>query len=149
MSLIFSFILDGIILKYAPYSLFTVLIFIFLPRDNLKKYYIISFLIGLLYDFLYANILFYNSFIFLTIAYFINFYFKKFRYNFINILYLSIMLIIYYYTFSFLILSLIKYISFDLKRYLNIVLNSLILNIFFIATVFLVKRRKLKVKYEN
>ena len=78
--MIISFILDGTILKYAPYSLFSILIFIFVKKDNLKKYYLLSFIMGFLYDYFYNNLIFYNSFIFLSCAFIINKLQKKLKY---------------------------------------------------------------------
>ncbi len=140
--MILFFILDGIILRYAPYSLFSILLFIFVSKKNIKKYYGLSFIIGLLYDFLYSNTLFYNSFIFLSCAFLIKKLQEKFSYNLFNTLIIAIITIIYYYSLSFIILTIIKYISFDFTRYFNIVINSIILNTIFIVVLYLFKRKK-------
>ena len=140
--MIIAFILDGTILKYAPYSLFSILIFIFMNKKNLLKYYFLSFIIGLFYDFFYSNLLFYNSFIFLTCAFIIYKLQNKLEHNLLNSLIIALITIVYYYTITFIILLCLNYIPFDFKRYLNILLNSSILNIFFILIVYLIKKKK-------
>lgn len=140
--MIISFILDGTILKYAPYSLFSILIFIFVKKNNLKKYYLLSFIMGFFYDFFYSNLIFYNSFIFLTCAFIIEKIQSKLKYNLFNSCLIAFITIIYYYTITFLILLFLKYIPSDITRYLNIVLNSLILNTFFILIMYLIKSKK-------
>ena len=140
--MIIAFILDGTILKYAPYSLFSILIFIFMNKKNLLKYYFLSFIIGLFYDFFYSNLLFYNSFIFLTCTVIIYKLQNKLEHNLLNSLIIALITIVYYYTITFIILLCLNYIPFDFKRYLNILLNSSILNIFFILIVYLIKKKK-------
>lgn len=140
--MIISFILDGVISKYAPYSLFSILIFIYLDKSNLKKYYLSSFIIGLFYDFFYSHTIFFNSFIFLSCAFIIEKLRNKLRGNFINSLLISIIIILYYYSITYLILLIIEYITFDFERYLNLILNSIIINAFFVLLVCLIKKNK-------
>lgn len=140
--MILSFILDGTILKYAPYSLFSLLIFIFVSKKNNFKYYLYSFILGFLYDFFYSNLLFYNSFIFISCAFIIKKFQIKTNYNLINTLIIAAITIIYYYTVTFIILLIMKYAPFDLIRYYNVVVNSLIINGFFVLFMYLIKRQK-------
>ena len=76
-----SFILDGVLTNFLPYnvsalSLFTplttivclVLIYPFFYHQE-KRYYIVSLIVGLLYDLFYTNMLFYNCFLFLLVAF--------------------------------------------------------------------------------
>lgn len=143
--MIVSFLLDGIISKYAPYSIFTLIYLIFIKKNNFKKYYLTAFLMGFLFDYFYSNLIFYNSFIFLECAFIINFYEKKFKKNLINFSLLVILIVINYYTFSFITLSIIKYISFDLNRYLNIITNSIIVNLILAFFMYFIKYKRHKI----
>ena len=77
--MIVSFILDGLLTNYLPYlvgdlSWFTPLLtvvslFMIYPfyRKEEKKYFIIVFILGLLYDLFYTNLLFFNGVLFILI----------------------------------------------------------------------------------
>ena len=78
--LVVSFFLDGILSNFLPYmvgdlSLFTPMITIVslvivypLFTKRLKYYFFSCFVIGLLYDFMYTNLLFYNAILFLAVG---------------------------------------------------------------------------------
>ena len=145
--MIISFLLDGIISKYAPYSILSLIYLIFFKKNNLKKYYLIAFLIGFLFDYFYANLVFYNSFIFLECAILINYFTKKFPKTFFNFLILTFILVVNYYTISFITLVIIKYVSFDLNRYLNIIINSIILNLVIAILMYFINSKRHKLKW--
>ena len=86
--LIVSFLLDGILSNFLPYmvgdlSLFTpmltivsfVIIYPFFVK-NKKAYYLSSLIVGLCYDFMYTNLLFYNAILFLIVALLITLLYK-------------------------------------------------------------------------
>src|SRR5574344_2135808 len=81
--IIISFIMDGVLTNFLPYninslSLFTplltvtilVLIYPFFYHKE-KQYFIISIILGFIYDLFYTNLLFYDAIIFLLLAYII------------------------------------------------------------------------------
>lgn len=145
--MIISFLIDGIISKYAPYSILSLIYLFFLKSKNSKKYYIISFSIGLLFDYFYSGTLLYNSFIFLETAFLIKKLKIKLTKNIKNYLLIVVLIVINYYTISFLILSLVKYISFDYERYFNILINSLELNIVSSIIMYLIYAKKHKINW--
>ena len=145
--MIISFLIDGIISKYAPYSILSLIYLFFLKSKNSKKYYIISFSIGLLFDYFYSGTLLYNSFIFLETAFLIKKLKIKLTKNIKNYLLIVVLIVINYYIISFLILSLVKYISFDYERYFNILINSLELNIVSSIIMYLIYAKKHKINW--
>lgn len=106
--LVISFILDIIFSNILPFmkedlSLFTPLlvpitIYLIYPfyKNNHKKYYLISILVGFIYDLVFTNLLFYDAVIFLLLAFLtvkLNKMFEIDKYR--NILYLVLIIIIY------------------------------------------------------
>ena len=79
--LVVSFLLDGILTNFLPFSvgdlsLFTplttiVAIVVLYPLfyKQEKKYYILSFVTGIIYDLFYTNLWFFDGFMFLFIAF--------------------------------------------------------------------------------
>lgn len=105
------FILDGIISNYFFFP--TILIYFYYNKNRYP------FLIGLLYDIVYTNILFLNAFLFSFISYLI----KKAKGK--NIVYFIIIIIIYY-ILLYLILLILKYNTFNYKQLLLLVKQILI-----------------------
>ena len=78
--IIISFLIDGILTNFLPYMvndlsyftpLFTLVsIFLVYPfyQKKEKKYYGTIFLLGIIYDLFYTNLLFFNAMLFLMIA---------------------------------------------------------------------------------
>ena len=92
--LIISFILDGVLTNFLPFgveniSLFTplltivalVVIYNFFYHKE-KNYYILSFVIGILYDLFYTNLLFLDGLLFLLIAFVITKIYKVVGFNY-------------------------------------------------------------------
>lgn len=78
--LVISFFLDGILSNFLPYmvgdlSFFTpmltitslVVIYPFFTKHK-KTYFIICFVTGIIYDFMYTNLLFYNAILFFGVG---------------------------------------------------------------------------------
>ncbi len=145
--MIISFLIDGIISKYAPYSILSLIYLILIDKNNSKKYYIISFLVGFMFDYFYSVTLFYNSFLFLETAFFIKKLKQLLPQSIINYLIIVGFTVFNYYTTSFIILSIIKYISFDFIRYLYVILNSLELNLILALILYLIKKKQHKIKW--
>ena len=145
--MIISFLVDGFISKYAPYSILSLVSLIFLSKKNLKKYYLEAFILGLLFDYFYSNTFFYNSFIFLETAFLIKKFQEKISSNFLNFLLIVILIVINYYTVCFIILALIKYISFDIERYIYVTLNSVELNLILAIIMYLINKKRHKINW--
>ena len=106
--MIISLLLDGLLTNYLPYipndlSLFTPLltvvsIFIIYPfyRKKEKKYYITLFILGIVYDLFFTNLLFFNSLLFLLVGLVSRIINKNYEITFIRlIIYIPIIIILY------------------------------------------------------
>ena len=147
--MICSLFLDGLINYYFSNSilssLFTVISLIYISNylDN-KKFYIISFLYGFIYDIFYNNFFILNSIIFLLLSYIIKLYFNKFKYNFISAFMLTILVIIIYITLLILIFNMTSYAEITLSEYLFIIPRFMIMNILYgiILNLIVIKQNK-------
>ena len=106
--MIISLLLDGILTNFLPFMvndlslytpLFTVVsIFFLYPfyRKNNKKYWLIVFTLGIVYDLFYTNLLFLNAILFLGVAYVSKVIYKNYEVDFIKlIIYLVIIIVVY------------------------------------------------------
>lgn len=145
-----SFILDGILTNFLPYmvddlSLFTPLltvvsIFLIYPLYYHKKkdYYITSFIVGVLYDLFYTNLLFFNGFMFLVIAYITDKVYKYLNVDYLKlILYISLVVVIYE-SLSGGIFLLFNLVPITINKILYKIGHSLILNIIYGEIVFII-----------
>ena len=141
--LIISILLDGIITNYLPFlennlSLFTPLltivsIFLVYPfyQKQEKKYYITIIIIGILYDLLYTNLLFFNAILFLEIAFVTRFIYKNYEITFIRlIIYLGIIIGLYEGT-TGLILFIFQVVPITPQKVLYKISHSLLLNLIY------------------
>ena len=106
--MIISLILDGLLSNYLPYlvndlsiytPLFTLIsIFIIYPlyRKKEKLYFIHIFSLGILYDLLYTNLLFFNGVLFIIIGLVIKYIVKNYELGFIKIILYMIIIITLY-----------------------------------------------------
>lgn len=159
--IIISLILDGILSNFLPVinlSYFTPLltltsIFIVYPfyiKDE-YKYYITSFVVGIIYDLLYTNLLFFNGIIFVLIAFVVRIIYKNLNISFLkNILYI-ILIIIVYESSTALIFMIFKLVPITLSKVVYKITHSLLLNIIYGELIYLIlkiipkKYKKLKI----
>lgn len=141
--LIISFILDGVLTNFLPFgveniSLFTplltivalVVIYNFFYHKE-KKYYILSFIIGILYDLFYTNLLFLDGLLFLLIAFVITKIYKVVGFNYMWIA-LDILISIIIYECSFaLVIVIFNLVPMSIYRLLYKISHSIILNIIY------------------
>ena len=155
--IIISFILDNFISNFINhnslfYPLFTLLsLIIIYPKfiKKINKYYLTSFLLGLIYDIAVTDTLFLNAFIFLLLSYIINYIFRKTPYNYLSVLIISFISIIYYRVITYIVLLLLNYLNFNLLTLLKSIYNSLILNIIYITILYNKKLIFKKIKHIN
>lgn len=121
--MIIAFLLDGIISRY--FMFFPLLTLISLIYENKNKYLLVL-IIGILYDIVYTDTLFLNTIIFYLCLFFIEFYFRKMKNNFLNKLLLGFILIIIYRISTYLFLSISNYLTFDFLILIKSILFSLI-----------------------
>lgn len=151
MIIIISFILDGLVSTKISsasyfYPLFT-LVSLLLTYKNFNQkdnyYYLISALVGLIYDIVYTDTLFLNAFIFFLISFITRKIFSKYNYNLFSLILVSIITIIYYRIITYLILCLINYLSFDIFILLKGIYKSLLINAVYVVLIYgFIKRKK-------
>ncbi|MDD3453769.1 MAG: rod shape-determining protein MreD [Bacilli bacterium] len=135
--IIFSFILEGIFTNLISTRtmffnpLFVLTSFLLVNLNDKKKYLVTCFIIGLLYDVVYLNIIL-NTFIFPLIGFLILYLFKIINNNNINKFLVLLLIIILYRVITYLILIL----SFKFDNNIIILLNS-ITSSFFINYIYM------------
>lgn len=145
--LVLSFIFDGVLSNFIPYqennlSLFTplltivsfIVIFPFFRKKE-SHYFIILFVVGLLYDLFYTNLLFFNSVMFLIVGLIINKISKSISKNFINIIIETIIVIVCYESLTALILFIYTVVPITINEVIYKITHSLLLNIIYVLIV--------------
>lgn len=141
--LVISILLDGILTLYLPYlpgnlSLFTpmltivslILIYPFYRKKE-KNYFITIFLVGLIYDLLYTNLLFYDAVVFLLLGLIIKKIYKDFDVTNIKIsLYIILIIVIYELLFALFII-IFNLVPMTLSRLIYKITHSILLNIIY------------------
>ena len=148
--ILLSLILDGILTNYLPYlvndlSLFTPLftlvsIFIICPfyRKNSRNYFIIAFIIGLIYDLLYTNLLFLNAILFLGIAIVSKYIYRNFEVNYLRLIIYVILIISLYEVTTVLIILIFNLVPITFYRVLYKISHSLLSNIIYAEIIYLI-----------
>lgn len=147
-----SLILDGVLTNFLSYgvdhlTLFTPLttlisIISIYPffYHNEKKYYIISFIIGMIYDLFYTNLLFVDGLIFLFIAYFFSKMHKLTGLNSLWIAVYSLVIIVVYEVLVCFIILGFNLVPISIERVVYKILHSLILNIIYAELVYIITK---------
>ena len=148
--MIISLLLDGILSNFLPYlvndlsyftPLFTVTcIFIIYPffRKQEKKYYLILFVLGIVYDLFYTNLLFFHGSIFVVLGFLSYLIQKNFGLSYLKNIWISLVIITAYegITVAFLLLYNMVPVTFNTFVYkLN---HSLLLNIIYAEIVYFI-----------
>lgn len=141
--IIISLILDGLLTNIFPYMmgnlsfltpLLTVIcIIIIYPfyKKNLKKYYILSFLIGIIYDLLYTNLFLINGVLFFIIALITRYIYKNLRISSLSLTLYICLIIVLYETLLATIFIVFNMIPFSITSILYKIVNSLVINIIY------------------
>ncbi len=157
---IISLVLDGILSNFLPYlvndlSLFTPLftlvsIFIIYPffKKKEKKYLITIFIIGVIYDLFYTNLLFFNGILFFIIGLLTIYSYKIYEMNFIKLLVYIIIVISLYEVLTASILLIFNIVSITFYKVIYKISHSLILNIIYGELLYLIIK-KIPVKYKK
>ena len=141
--ILISFIIDGVLTNFLPYgvgnlSLFTplttivalIICYTFFYRKE-RSYYIMAFIVGIIYDIFYTNLLFLDGFIFLIISFFITKIYKISGFNFIWILIDILLSIIIYECSLALIIMIFNLVPMSFNRLLYKIRHSIILNLIY------------------
>ncbi len=148
--LIVSFFLDGILSNFLPYmvgdlSLFTpmltivsfVIIYPFFVK-NKKAYYLSALIVGLCYDFMYTNLLFYNAILFLIVALLITLLYKYIQPTWFTILFFVFLVIVGYECLNAFIILIFQLVPMTFGRLIYKISHSLILNLCYGEVLYLI-----------
>lgn len=141
--LVVSLFLDGILSNFFPYvvgnlSLFTpmftivslVVVYPFFIK-KIKFYFISCFILGIIYDFMYTNLLFYNAIFFLGLAVIIMFLYRNIRLTWISVLLFISLAIVSYECMNAIIILIFQLVPMTFYRLLYKILHSLLLNLLY------------------
>lgn len=149
---ILSFLLDGILTNFLPFgvgdlSFFTplttlvslvVVYQLFYYSHNQKKYLIMSFIIGFLYDLFYTNLLFFNAFLFLLLAYITTFLYKQLGEGYIRILIRVLLAILLYEVLTAVCIIILNLVPMSLERLWYKFSHSIFLNLAYAEVIFII-----------
>ena len=147
---VISILLDGILSNFLPYlytnlSIFTpllTLISIFMIYPFFKKkeinYFIIIFIIGIIYDLLYTNLLFFNGVIFVILGLLIKYIYKTYEITPLRLILYLIILISSYESLTGIILLIYNVVPVTFYKVFYKIINSLLLNIIYGELIYLI-----------
>lgn len=148
--LLISIILDGILTNYLPYlvndlSLFTPLltvvsIFILYPLNRKKetKFFILMFIVGIIYDLLYTNLLFLNGLLFVLIAFISKIIYKNFETSYFKLIIYTILIIVIYESLYAGILFIYRVVPITIYKLFYKISHTLILNIIYTELLYFI-----------
>ncbi len=155
--LLISFILEGIVSNLVPtsslfiplFSIVSLLVTYPLFNENKIKYLIYSGTLGLLYDLVYTNTPFINTFTLIITALVITFICKFITINKLNLILIILFVLLFNQTINYLLLCLFRYRIFNNATLLEGLYSSLILNVVYSYILYVVieiinKKRKYK-----
>jgi len=148
--LFLSIVLDGVLTNFLPYlegdlSYFTPLctvisILIIYPffRKEEKKYFIGIFILGILYDLFFTNLLFWNGILFLGIAYLSKILYKNYGLGPLKVILYAILLVTIYESMNALIIWIFQLVPITFSKLLYKITHTYILNIIYIEILFII-----------
>ena len=148
--IIVSLLLDGILSNFLPYlytdlSVFTPLltlvsIFMIYPffKKKEKKYLIIIFIVGIIYDLFYTNLLFFNGVLFVTMGLLIKYIYKTYEITPLRLVLYIIILVTAYESLTGLILLIYNIVPVTFYKIFYKIINSLLLNIIYSEIIYLI-----------
>ena len=148
--LINSIIFDGLLTNYLPYipgelSLFTPLltvvsIFIIYPFYRKKEiaYFITLFILGIIYDLLYTNLLFFNGVLFMIIGLISIFINKNYNIGVIRIIIFTIVIIFFYESLTALLLLIFNIVPIELNGLIYKFTHTILLNIIYVEIIYII-----------
>ncbi len=152
--IIISFFLDGILTNFLPYgvgdlSLFTplttlvsiVIVCPFFHKNDQKKYFILSAIVGFLYDLFYTNLLFFNALAFLFIAYITSIFYKQFGNGYLYILLHVFISIVLYELLTVCCIIMFNLVPISIDRIIYKISHSLIINLIYAELLYIIIQR--------
>lgn len=147
---IITIILDGILTNFLPYlvndlTIFTpmftvVLTFVLYPLffKNNKTYLIYLFILGIIYDLFYTNLLFFNGFIFVFLGYISIFIYKNFSVTIFRVIFHLILIITIYESMFALCILIFDLVPITFSRLIYKISHSITLNIIYGFVIYLI-----------
>ena len=148
--LLISIILDGILTNYLPYlvndlSLFTplltvvsILILYPLNRKKETKFFILMFIVGIIYDLLYTNLLYLNGLLFVLIAFISKIIYKNFETSYFKLIIYTILIIVIYESLYAGILFIYRVVPITIYKLFYKISHTLILNIIYTELLYFI-----------
>jgi len=145
-----SLLLDGILTNFLPYlytnlSIFTPLltlvsIFMIYPffRKKEKTYFIIIFIVGIIYDLFYTNLLFFNGVLFVIIGLLIKYIYKTYEITPVRLILYIAIIISSYELLTGIILLIYNVVPVTFYKIFYKIVNSLLLNIIYGELIYLI-----------
>ena len=141
ITLIISFLLDGIILSLTSldssilplFSLLSIVILYPYYCHNKRKMYGSAITMGILYDIVYTKSLFLNTLLFLFLIYLVDRIYKVLTNNFINTFLITTITIVLYRVINYLFFIVLGLISWNTGDIVECISHSLIINYVYIA----------------
>lgn len=158
--LIISILLDGVLTNYLPFlvndlSIFTPLltvvsIFLIYPlnRKKEKKFFILIFIVGIIYDLLYTNLLFLNGILFIIIGLISKAIYSNLETDYMKLMIYTIIIVISYETLYALILVIFNIVPISLYKLYYKISHTLLLNIMYTEIIYFIIN-KLPKKYKK
>lgn len=159
--LVVSFLLEGIMSNIFPSTLSNISYFttiyiiisfaiIYPYFDNAKKFFILIFIFGILFDILYTSTIFVNTFIFIIIGIVIKILYNVLPENVFMTNIISYIGIIIYHILSFIILMITGYMDYSIILLFNIIIHSIFMTIIYTSISYFVIKfiyNKFDIKY--
>lgn len=158
--LIISFVLEGVFSNLVSsnsilFPLFTIVslatIYPLFNKDK-KMFYAYTAFVGVMYDIVYTNTPFINTFSYLITAYMICLIYEYITVSKFNIILISIIVILFHQTVLYLLLCLFKYTTFNEVTLLTNLYSSLIVNVIYSFILFFIVqhiKKKRDYRYRN
>ena len=141
--MIISIILDAVFSSFSNilFPLFTLvsLIIVYKTRKDFFKY---SLIYGLIYGILFTNMFLLELISYYICSLFISYFFKNFKFNFLNCIVLTVLNITLYRIINFVLLVSCKTIKFNLFLLFKSIYSSILINIFYITILYFLFRKK-------
>ncbi len=145
---ILSFLLDGLLSIYSEFdwpfiTFFSVIALVlvypyFLHHD--KNYFKACLILGIAYDLIYTNTIFFNMLLFLLLGVIIKKMYDYFTNNILNSILINLIVILFYLLCSYFILILIGYLPLDISLIIDNLLSIIIINNIYFILIYLVVR---------
>ena len=135
VSFILESLVPNLIKDFIPFFIIGSIIISYLLINDRKKLFKIIFIVGILYDLLYTNLVIFHAFMFIFLLWLVKVVVKDSK-NFLIILFSYFLLIIIYSIIMYLFSSICTNIS--ILKVINVLFNSLLLNLIYFIFIYMI-----------